>query len=224
VLSIATLYPEALGTYGDGGNALALAHRAHVRGYRAESLAVPLGSPLPDADVYLLGGGEDGPQRQAADALRSDGTLATRVGNGAIVLAVCAGLQILGHTFEVAGGRIAAGVGLVDAETRRGAERRVGNAVIKVDGRYVVGFENHGGDTHLGGDAPLGAVVRGYGNNGAVDGVNAPGVLGTYLHGPVLALNPWLCDLVLERVTGEAPEPYVSVADDLYQARLAALL
>ena len=72
MLSIATLYPEALGTYGDGGNALALAHRAYVRGYRVESLAVPLGSPLPDADVYLLGGGEDGPQRQAADALRRD--------------------------------------------------------------------------------------------------------------------------------------------------------
>ena len=224
MLSIVTLYPEALGTYGDGGNALALAHRAHARGYRVESLAISLGSPLPDADIYLLGGGEDGPQRQAADALRDDGSLASRVAHGALVVAVCAGLQILGQSFEVAGGRIAEGVGLIDAETRRGAQRRVGNAVITVDGRYVVGFENHGGDTQLGSEAPLGQVVRGYGNDGAVDGVRTEGVWGTYLHGPVLALNPWLCDAVIERATGETLEPYASVADDLYQARLASLL
>lgn len=224
MLTIATLYPEALGTYGDGGNALAVSSRAQARGYRVDVLSVALGESLPTADIYLVGGGEDGPQRQAAEALRRDGTLSSRLADGAVVVAICAGLQILGNSFEVAGGLIVDGAGVIEATTRRGAARRVGNAVVKVDDRYVVGFENHGGDTELQGDKSLGTIVRGYGNDGKVDGVDAHGVLGTYLHGPVLALNPWLCDEVIERATREPLAPYLGVADDLYRSRLAALL
>ena len=32
MISVALVYPEMLGTYGDGGNALALQHRARLRG------------------------------------------------------------------------------------------------------------------------------------------------------------------------------------------------
>jgi CobQ-like glutamine amidotransferase family enzyme len=48
-----------------------------------------------------------------------------------------------------------------------------------------------------------------------LDGVLAPGVLGTGLHGPVLALNPELADLVLARALGAsgwAPLPVPAVA------------
>jgi CobQ-like glutamine amidotransferase family enzyme len=223
MITIATLYPEALGTYGDGGNTLALSHRARARGYQVNSVDVSLGDALPTADIYLVGGGEDGPQRQAAEALRRDGSLAARLADGAIVLGVCAGLQILGESFEVAGGLVAPGLGLFDGETRRGEKRRVGNCVVDVDGRLLVGFENHGGDTTLG-DAPaLGRVRRGYGNDGESDGVRLGGLVGTYLHGPVLALNPWLCDQLLENALGETLDPYLSVADELYASRCRLL-
>lgn len=48
----------------------------------------------------------------------------------------------------------------------------------------------------------------------ALDGVDSPGVIGTQLHGPLLALNPELADLVLARalrVPGWDPLPSPSV-------------
>ncbi|MEI8148750.1 MAG: glutamine amidotransferase, partial [Actinomycetes bacterium] len=96
MLKIAVLYPELLGTYGDGGNALVLAARARRRGFEAEIVEVSLDDDIPDAQILLLGGGEDGPQRQATYGLAKNNALAKRVDNGAVLLAVCAGFQLIG--------------------------------------------------------------------------------------------------------------------------------
>ena len=78
--------------------------------------------PLPAADLYCLGGGEDGPQVRAARSLRDDGMLARQVANGAAVLAVCAGYQIVGTTFPGAEGDGHDGVGLLDISTVKGTQ------------------------------------------------------------------------------------------------------
>jgi CobQ-like glutamine amidotransferase family enzyme len=224
VVKIALLYPELLGTYGDGGNALVLAHRARLRDEPVEVVTVALGDAVPAADVYLVGGGEDGPQRLAADALREDGSLAARVDDGAWLLAVCAGFQILGTRFAVAGGADHDGLGLLDVETRRGARRRVGDLAVAVGPRTLVGFENHGGETVLGHRlAALGSVVTGFGNDGSLDGARRGTIVATYAHGPVLAINPWLADEILEGALGRTLEPVATSADRLYESRLAAV-
>ena len=73
-LRIVWIYPDLLSTYGDRGNLLILARRAALRGMPVEALEVRSDQPLPaTADIYLLGGGEDGPQalgRPAADRRR----------------------------------------------------------------------------------------------------------------------------------------------------------
>jgi CobQ-like glutamine amidotransferase family enzyme len=56
MLRIALVYPELLGTYGDGGNALVLGERARRRGIEVEVLSVAIGDDVPDASLYLLGG------------------------------------------------------------------------------------------------------------------------------------------------------------------------
>ena len=61
-LRIAVVYPDLLGTYGDGGNGLVLARRAEWRGHDVALLQAVSDRPLPEADVYCLGGGEDGPR------------------------------------------------------------------------------------------------------------------------------------------------------------------
>ena len=223
VLTIATLLPDLLGTYGDGGNGLVLAQRARQRGVHALLVPVELGQEIPEASIYLLGGGEDGPQRLACDLL-SKSSFKQRVDNGATVVAVCAGLQILGHSFSVEGNDRYQGLGRVDVETTRGTSRSVGELCARVGDRTLVGFENHGGHTTLGpGISPFGQVLRGRGNDGAVDGYRTGRIWATYAHGPVLALNPWLADLVLESVLGYELEPMQSVADQLYAERCAAL-
>ncbi len=215
-VGIGVMYPELLGTYGDGGNALILAQRLRWRGVAVELVEIRPGDAIPDSlQLYLLGGGEDGPQALAADELRASGALHRAVGAGAAVLAVCAGLQIMGDTFVGLNKKVLGGLGLVDAHTTTGAgARRVGELVatpsagLACDGKalpVLTGYENHQGDTVLGpGVAALGHVTAGVGNRPglALDGFHVGRVIGTYCHGPVLARNPVLADLLLTWATG----------------------
>lgn len=210
-VAIALLYPELLGTYGDGGNAVVLAQRLRWRGIRAEVIDVHAGEPVPRAcEVYLMGGGEDAPQSLAARELRADSALVDAVAGGAAVLAVCAGLQVLGHRFAGEDGKAHIGLGLLDCATHRdGGPRRVGEVVVDPDPGLglpnLTGYENHGGVTTLGPDArPLGKVVVGHGNDAGdgSEGIVSGKVVGTYLHGPVLARNPALADYLLASVLG----------------------
>lgn len=222
-MKIAVLLPELLGTYGDGGNARVLVHRAAARGVVATIEHVHVDDAIPSADLYMLGGGEDGPQRLASERLTSS-SLVSRIHDGAHVFAVCAGLQLLGHSFCVEGDDAFPGLGLVNSVTTRGTRRSVGELATAVDDHVLVGFENHGGRTTLGNDVrPLGRVLRGEGNDGHVDGFRAERLWATYAHGPVLALNPWLADEVLSSVIGEPLAPFRSVADDLHWERRRAL-
>ena len=222
-MKVGLLFPELLGTYGDGGNALALTERARRRGIESELLAVSIDDELPEADIYLLGGGEDGPQRLAADLLKSS-SLKSRVDDGAHIFAVCAGLQILGTSFCVEGNDDYVGLSIVDVQTTRGSVRSVGNLLTQVGTNKLVGFENHGGVTTLGpGVSPLGTVIEGRGNNGVLDGFVSQRIWATYAHGPVLAMNPWFCDEVISVVTGRVLEPLQSVSDALYAERIKTL-
>ncbi len=216
-LRVAVLFPDLLGTYGDGGNGLILARRASWRGLNVELLQAVSDAPVPEADIYCLGGGEDGPQVRAARTLIGDGTLARRVARGAVVLAVCAGFQVVGRSFPGADGEAHEGVGLLDIETVKGAgPRAVGEVVAEPVGLEglvqastipaLTGFENHGGVTALGeGTVALGRVTAGVGNGDSSEGALQDRVVGTYLHGPVLARNPALADVLLSWALGDAP-------------------
>ena len=195
------VYPDLLGTYGDGGNGLILARRAEWRGHEATLLQASSDVALPEADLYCLGGGEDGPQVRAARSLADDGTLARRVADGAVVLAVCAGYQIVGRTFPGADGSLHEGLGLLDLTTAKGeGPRAVGEVVAESTlVPTLSGFENHGGRSTVGpGATALATVTAGIGNGdgSGTEGAVSGRVLGTYLHGPVLARNPALADLL----------------------------
>jgi CobQ-like glutamine amidotransferase family enzyme len=231
-LRIAVVYPDLLGTYGDGGNGVILARRAEWRGHNVTLLQALSDAPLPEADLYCLGGGEDGPQVRAALSLTADGTLARRVSEGAVVLAVCAGYQIVGQSFPGADERVHQGVGLLDITTVKGiGPRAVGE--VAADCSLVppiTGFENHGGRTTLGPSATALAIVTagiGNGDGSGTEGAVSGRVLGTYLHGPVLARNPALADLLLAWALDVAPDALAPLDDvaalSLRQERLGAL-
>ncbi|HTV10808.1 MAG TPA: hypothetical protein VME20_03015 [Acidimicrobiales bacterium] len=216
-VSVALIYPDLLGTYGDGGNAAVLAQRLRWRGYQAEVLTVPAGSPVPTScDIYVIGGGEDLPQGLAASKLESSHALHSAVERGAVVLAVCAGLQIVGESFVGPEGKAVPGLGLLGCVTSTTpAPRAIGELLVEpaaqwaADGldEQLTGFENHGAVTDLlPGTSPVGQVVVGVGNkDGTIEGAVRGRVFGTYLHGPVLARNPQLADLLLKWALGELP-------------------
>lgn len=208
-LRVVWVYPDLLSTYGDRGNMLVVERRALQRGVRVERVEVRSDQPVPvSGDIYLIGGGEDRPQRLAAERLRADRGLVRAASGGAVVLSVCAGFQILGHEFVNDLGEREAGLGLLDVVSVRGSGQRcVGDVLADADEPLglpvLTGFENHQGVTRLGsGVRPLGQVRAGFGNgeNSGLEGAWQGNVFGTYLHGPVLARNPLLADVLLKRV------------------------
>jgi hypothetical protein len=235
-LRIVVVHPDLLGTYGDGGNGQVLAGRAVWRDIPVELVHALSDAPVPvGADVYCLGGGEDGPQVQSAQRLR-DGVLARAVDAGAVVFAVCAGYQVIGRSFPGADGQPHPGVGLLDVVTVKGSGRRaVGELAaepIRLSGGDVgrdpvvletlTGFENHAAVTSVGeGARPLARVLSGVGNGGGdgTEGARSGFVIGTYAHGPALARNPSLADLLLAWATGSVPTPLEDVEERALRAQ-----
>lgn len=230
MLRIVTVYPDLLGTYGDRGNGLVLERRGALRGLEVELSEVPSDAALPRADLYCLGGGEDGPQQLAVERLERDGGLRRAVEeDGAVVLAVCAGLQVLGRSFPGAGGVRCEGLGLLGVDTVGGATARaVGELVVDAaePPGSLTGFENHAGHTIRDERvAPLGRVAIGVGNGDGTDGVLDGRIVATYLHGPVLARNPVLADLLLALAldVDELAPLDRGPAEELHDERLTAV-
>jgi len=221
-LRIVWVYPDLLSTYGDRGNLLILARRADLRGFPVEAVEVRSDQPVPvEGDIYLLGGGEDGPQALAAQRLIADQGLHKAIERHAVVFAVCAGYQLLGTSFYAKSQRCA-GLELLDLASDRGPSRAVGELAGEVDPQLglpmLTGFENHGGRTHLGpGVRPLARVTAGIGNDGQTEGAWANTLLGTYSHGPALSRNPALADLLLRWATGRTE---LQPLDDTWPDRL----
>lgn len=205
---VLTLYPELMDVYADRGNVIAVRARCAQIGVACEVTAVSLGAVLPaDADLVLIGGGQDREQRKIApDLARHATTLRAWADGGVAFLAVCGGFQLFGHWYRTAPGEELPGVGIFDVTTvapAPGAPRCIGDVLADAADDTtgeLAGFENHGGRTYLGASAqPFARVAHGYGNNG-VDGTEGAvyrEAVGTYLHGPVLPKNPALLDRLI---------------------------
>jgi hypothetical protein len=177
----------------------------------------------------VLGGGEDSAQTAAATALRTDGSLKRAAERGAAVLAICAGYQLLGEYFPDASSAATPGVGILDVRTDRLPKRAVGELAATAKApldQILTGYENHAGATHLGPDAhALGTVRAGVGNGDGSEGAISGHVVGTYLHGPCLARNPQIADLLLGWAVGREL-PFIEEAEvtALRQERLKTVL
>src|SRR5699024_10300920 len=140
------------------------------------------------------------------------------VGRGAPLLAVCAGFQLLGARLPAADGTVVDGLELLDATTTAGSGRVTGEIAAEPLAAGLSaplsGFANHAGRTALGPDAaPLARITGGPGSaEGESDGAVQGPILATYLHGPVLARNPELADLLIARALGIEPSELAPLA------------
>jgi lipid II isoglutaminyl synthase (glutamine-hydrolysing) len=223
------LYPDYLNIYADRGNIAVLAQRAAWRGHELDVRTVSVGDTVRpgEHDLLYVGGGQDREQALVADdlAAKSDGVLGA-VADGAALLAVCGGYQLLGRSYRDLHGADLPGLGLFPHETVAGEMRMIGNVLLECElepgmRRTLAGFENHAGRTRLDpGAQPLGRVVAGFGNDGESgwEGCRAGRAVGTYLHGPLLPRNPWFADWLLTQALahrlGEPPE-LAPLADEL---------
>ena len=231
-LRVCALYPDLMNIYADRGNLILLERRCAWRGIECEIAASGLGEQLDGEahDLYYIGGGQDRDQRLCAEdlvALKGQ-ALQGAAGRGAVVLGVCGGYQLLGHSYVLDGEEIP-GVGLLGVRTvREEGPRLIGNVAIDVsawvngseaagDG-VLAGFENHGGRTYLDeGQEPLGRVLRGHGNDGrsGLEGARTQNTFGTYLHGPLLPKNVWFADRLIALALGIDPTALAPLGNDL---------
>lgn len=204
--TVGWLYPDLMNIYGDRGNILTLLKRAEWRGFDARLVELGRGTTehMGEVDIFFFGGGQDREQALVYEDLleHKQPPLERAVAEGANVLAVCGGYQLLGHYYQTGDGERFPGIGMIDVRTEAGKRRFIGDVVIDTDladisPSTLVGFENHSGRTFLGPKAiPLGRVRIGFGNNGEdhTEGCVQGNVLGTYLHGSLLPKNPQLAD------------------------------
>jgi len=219
-LVVGHLFPDYLNIYADRGNIAVLARRAAWRGHELEVRPLGAGGALSQGehDLFYIGGGQDREQELIAPALAALGDgLRAAVADGAALLAVCGGYQLLGRSYRDQSGDELPGVGLLPLHTVAGERRMIGDVLLECElepgrRRTLAGFENHAGRTYLDeGAEPLGRVLAGFGNDGAsgYEGCRVGRAIGTYLHGPLLPRNPWLADWLLAQAiahrTGEAP-------------------
>jgi hypothetical protein len=218
-IRVGHLYPDYLNIYADRGNIAVLAERARRRGHELDVAAIGLGDVVRpgEVDLYYVGGGQDREQELVAHDLAGKAdALRAAVEEGAALLAVCGGYQLLGRFYRDVAGAELPGIDLLPLHTVAGTRRMIGDVLLDCAwaGRTLAGFENHAGRTILdAGAEPLGRVLAGFGNDGAsgFEGCRYLRACGTYLHGPLLPRNPWFADRVLadalaHRVGGEPPE------------------
>ena len=224
-LRIAVLHPLATAAQGDEGNARVLVHRAALRGIRATVVTTHEGE-VPDAGIHLVGGLDDARMPVLARRLRAGG-LAERVADGAVVLGVNAGYQVLGSSFVTPDGTRHDGLGLLDVRSSRATSPFLGPVITRADAgsglAALSAYESHHGTSEVGpGAEPFVALELGHGNDGTTDGARQGQVIGTYLHGPLLARNADLADLLLGWAVGTPLDPAPSTTSDALRAQRIA--
>lgn len=217
-LLVATMFPASTVAAGDEANAAALLRRAARRGIDAEHVTIQQAGDDVEADIYLLGGcGRE--SAAALVALLDGGSLAARVREGrAAVLAVDAGLDALARTCIGPDGRPMPGLGLLDVEVRPG--RGVFATVVtspnpRLGLPPLLGWISTDVTTRRSPQvAPLARFAGKTRHRDPDDGAVTDRIVATRLHGPVLAINPELADLVLASAPGvdaggwrQLPEP-----------------
>lgn len=225
-IRVVSLYDDVMNVYADRGNSLAVQRGAAARGIEVDVRRVSLGDGLPsEADLVLIGGGQDREQRRIAVELAAHGPrLRAWADEGVAMLAVCGGFQLFGRWYRDTSGETLPGAGVFDVTTVAPGPKQprcIGDVLAMSsvgDVGEVVGFENHGGRTYLGPGARAFATVRhGFGNNGAdgTEGAVYREAIGTYLHGSVLPKNPRLLHHLLDAAARHAGiETYRAVEVD----------
>ena len=106
-IKIVHLYPKELNLYGDTGNVLCLKRRIDARGIKCEITEVGAGGVIPDFDIMFIGGGQDREMNIILKDLRKKSEMiAYAAGLGKVILAICAGYQLLGEYYKTADGGI----------------------------------------------------------------------------------------------------------------------
>jgi hypothetical protein len=220
-LRIATLFPLATVAAGDDANAIALVRRSRARGLAAAMVTVNRTDDLVDADIYLLGGTGRAAAGALAGLLAEAGFVERFAAGRAVLVAVDAGLDAVAREWVDPQGAVRPGLGLLAATVSAGPA--TAGTVVTEPNRSLglpelVGWVQH--DVRTVRDPGIEPLARlevpargGLPEELRDDGACTDRIIATRLHGPVLALNPELADLVLARAVGAPADQWEPLPD-----------
>lgn len=218
------LYSNLLNVYGDIGNIKILADRAEKRGINVHvhSANTEDSFSFSDMDIVMLGDGQAEELRLVSAHLsRYRELLWEYILNDGVFLAIGAGYQIFGNQAVVLNGEVVEGLSLLPIHTEKADKKFVGDIAVSFETETVVGFENHIGKTTVQERESFAKVLKGYGNNGedGLEGFRFKNFLGTNIHGPLLAKNPYLADMILLKALENkyGSEVLFPPLDDVYE-------
>lgn len=207
-LTIAVILASRCNVNGDAENGAVLARRARARGITVEHVLVESVDELPETvHAVILGSCDDPSLTTTLEALRPFHDAFTGwIASGVPVLAVANGWKLLGRRLELAPGEWIDGLSIIEADAPLRVTRASDDLVVvptrglDLETAVLVGYENHARDFRAGtGVQTLGSVQHGRGNGDGTEGALVGPLVGTHLHGPVLAKNPELADRILRQ-------------------------
>lgn len=222
-ITLVHLYPKEMNIYGDMGNVITLKNRAQWRDIGFEIINVNLDNMggIPQGDIYFMGGGQDNDMYKVFEDLNRKKTeVKDLVDANKVFLLICGGFQLFGDYFLDSNLREIKGLGILPVATKApGSElkqRCLGNLVgiltdellheinkyySEKNSNYLVGFENHSGQTiftddHVNENA---TVIIGSGNNSTEkkEGAHYKNIFASYMHGSLLPKNPHFADMLI---------------------------
>lgn len=222
-LKLVHLYPDEMNIYGDMGNISTLKRRCEWRGIKLDISSINLSdSEAIKGDLYFMGGGQDNDMYNVFEDLNTNKSnfIKEEIESNKLFLLICGGFQLFGDYFLDFQGRTIKGLGVIHMETKAPSDklqdRCLGNLVSLISpdfmqeiteyypgkpSKYLVGFENHSGQTFITSDdaKPLGDVLVGSGNNSKekIEGILKNNIIGSYMHGSLLPKNPHLADYII---------------------------
>jgi CobQ-like glutamine amidotransferase family enzyme len=197
-------------THGDVENARVLAHRATLWGATAETVSWDGGKwSGPSPQIVVIGSAMEFQWARAFETVkRAWEAIAQWQSSGAVVLAVGTGAEMLGESVERSG-ELTPGVGAHSGEARLLPEHQSVFVEVHHQRGPAIGFLNRDRSMIFPENVERGTVVSPGMAAGDEDLLITREIVVTALRGPVLSLNPWLADAILQQagINTRGPKP-----------------
>lgn len=195
---IGHLFKEQLNAYGDGGNVDVLKARLKERNIAVEIIEYAINENIDfdEIDLLYIGGGKNREKRLVVDCLRGwADELGSYIESGRPLFITGSSISMLGKA-NMENDEEIPGLGILDLVTKKIDEDQEGHVVVNslIDGKEInlIGYQNIR-ETYLHDYNSLATI------GDQKEGILYKGVIGTTLHGPVLAKNSELADILIKR-------------------------
>ncbi len=210
---IAYLYYDLMNLYGENGNIRYLEKKLKEQDIdvKIDLLSIPDKIDYEKYDMFYIGAGSENNEVLVLEyMLKQQEEIINAINNKKFFLVTGNALELFGKDINI-NGTIYEGINAYGYDVYPEKERIVGEQYYKCDlvPHNIIGFQNRNNVMSDNGDN-LFKVIQGVGYNYNVnfEGIHDNNFYGTYLLGPLLVRNPYLCDYFVKEICDYLEQEY----------------